>query len=131
MSGLGFRLTRSASWGQLKLPSPSSHEEEREERREEGRELERVVRSLQDEVGLPGLPPPPPPDCPPPPSLQLTCTGQELARQRKVTSSYEAQLQRVQYQMVAELEEKEQSLERLRKDCDKLKVGGARGRGRE
>ena len=37
-------------------------------------------------------------------------------------SNYESQLQRVQEQMVADMDEKERSMDRIRVDCEKYKV---------
>ena len=50
---------------------------------------------------------------------QLHC---ELSRRVQMCSNYESQLQRVQEQMVADMDEKERSMDRIRADCEKYKV---------
>jgi chromosome segregation ATPase len=67
--------------------------------------------------------------------LHTTALESELKRvrerleQRNATcESYEAQLQRVQEQMLEELDEKDQELVRLREECSKARAGVARER---
>ena len=49
---------------------------------------------------------------------------QELSRSSAMCVSYESQLQRVQEQMVADLEDKDRTVDRLRAEMEKYKVGG-------
>ena len=53
---------------------------------------------------------------------------QRLEQQTATCESYEAQLQRVQEQMLEELDEKDQELSRLREECSKAKTGVVRER---
>lgn len=53
---------------------------------------------------------------------------QRLEQQSATCESYEAQLQRVQEQMLEELDEKEQELSRLREECSKARAGVMRER---
>ena len=63
-------------------------------------------------------------ECP----LQLKRVRQALEQRTVTCESYEAQLQRVQEQMLEELDEKDQELSRLREECSKAKAGVARER---
>ena len=46
----------------------------------------------------------------------------ELTRSQKICEGYESQLQRVQEQMVMEMDDKERMMDRLRAENEKFKV---------
>lgn len=60
--------------------------------------------------------------------MQLKRVRQRLEQQSATCESYEAQLQRVQEQMLEELDEKDQELSRLREECSKARAGVMRER---
>ena len=55
-------------------------------------------------------------------SAQLSKTKAALMQQQQVCSSYEKQLQRVQEQMMADIEEKEAVIEKIKMENEKYKV---------
>lgn len=57
-----------------------------------------------------------------PPLAQISLLHKELSRTVEMCSNYESQLQRVQEQMVADMEEKERTIDRLRAEAEKYKV---------
>lgn len=54
--------------------------------------------------------------------LQLVHVQGELTRCQKICEGYESQLQRVQEQMVMEMDDKERMMDRLRAENEKFKV---------
>ena len=60
--------------------------------------------------------------------MQLKRVRKQLEQQSNTCGSYEAQLQRVQEQMLEELDEKDQDLSRLREECSKARAGVMRER---
>ena len=60
--------------------------------------------------------------------VQLKRVKKQLEQQSNTCGSYEAQLQRVQEQMLEELDEKDQDLSRLREECSKARAGVMRER---
>jgi chromosome segregation ATPase len=60
--------------------------------------------------------------------VQLKRVRERLEQRNATCESYEAQLQRVQEQMLEELDEKDQELVRLREECSKARAGVSRER---
>ncbi len=100
---------RSASWGSVTITPP-------------GDRMQKKVTDMEKEVGgalshmmscdndnHPFLP-------------KLSVLHRELSRNVEMCSNYESQLQRVQEQMVADMEEKERTIDRLRAEAEKFKV---------
>lgn len=60
--------------------------------------------------------------------VQLKRVKRQLEQRLAMCVSYESQLQRVQEQMLEELDEKDQELSRLREECSKARAGVMRER---
>ena len=110
-------VEKAASWSSLQQVGDEKEEVKR------GELLQRKVAGLQAEVRhhhtlhhhTITIPSPPLPS-------QLSELHREFDRRGEMCTNYEAQLQRVQEQMVADMDEKERAMDRIRAECEKYKV---------